>query len=294
MSRNAAPTIDAHQHFWRYDRREYPWIGESMTPLQRDFLPEDLEPELERAGVDGTVAVQARQSPEETRWLLDLAGRHSWIEGVVGWVPLMADDLAAHLETYCRQDAFVGARHVLQDEPDPTAVMSDPAFNAGIAELTRRKLRYDLLIHERHLPEAIALVSRHPQQTFILDHAAKPRIAEGLRQPWERNIREMARRENVYCKLSGLVTEADARHWTPGQLRGYMDAVLHAFGPERILFGSDWPVVTVATDYATWHGLVQEFVAALSRSEQSRILGGTATAAYGLPPTRASGRQRRP
>ena len=272
--------LDAHQHFWKYTRTEYDWIDDAMAVIRRDFLPADLKQTIKDAGVVGVVSVQARQTIEETAWLLDLAGKHDFIRGVVGWVPLISPDIDEHLARFAANKKLKGVRHVLQGEADE--YMSRADFNAGIEELRRHDLVYDILIVERQLPAAIALVDRHPNQTFVLDHVAKPRIRENVLDPWRENIRELARRPNVFCKISGVVTEADYRAWTPQQLRPYFDVVLESFGPRRLMFGSDWPVCLVACGYRRWVELVREFIATLSPDEQQNILGDTALRAYAL------------
>ena len=273
--------IDAHHHFWTYDPLEYDWIDDEMSVIRRDFLPEDLCAAMSGAGIDGVVSVQARQTIEETRWLLDLAGRHDFIRGVVGWVPLVSAGVEEEIERLAASAKLRAVRHVLQGEADDRFMLRDD-FNAGIGVLKRHSLAYDILIFERHLPQTIQFVDRHPEQVFILDHVAKPRIADNVLSPWRENIRELARRENVYCKLSGMVTEADYRAWTPAQLAPYVEVVLEAFGPRRLMAGSDWPVCLVACAYKRWWELVKGFIASLSAHEQREVLGGTAVRAYQL------------
>lgn len=273
--------IDAHHHFWRYDPAQYPWIDDAKRPLKRDFLPEHLEAEIEAAGVDGVVSVQARQTLEETAWLLDLAEQHGFIRGVVGWAPLVSPQLPELIGPLAERRKLKSLRHVLQDEPDPDYMLRAD-FDRGIRSLSEFGLAYDILIFERHLPQAVQLVDRHPQQTFIVDHIAKARIGEGIVSPWRENIRELARRQNVSCKISGMATEADWRRWTPDQLRPYFDVVLDAFGLRRLMFGTDWPVCQLACGYRQWKDLVSAWIAGLSSSEQQRILGGTAIEAYRL------------
>lgn len=276
-----ATTIDSHHHFWQYDPVQYPWIDESMRTLRRDFLPDDLRPAMAEAGIDGVISVQARQTLEETRWLLSLASEHPFIRGVVGWAPLTSPDLQRNLETLGANRKLIGVRHVVQGEPDETFILRDD-FNRGVASLLRFGLRYDILIFEHHLPQTIRFVDRHPNQVFVLDHLAKPRIRAGEFEPWHTHIQALARRENVSCKLSGMVTEADAHSWTPAQLRPYFDVALEAFGARRLMFGSDWPVCLVGVQYARWANLVREWTMELSPSERGRIFGGSALEAYGL------------
>jgi L-fuconolactonase len=273
--------IDAHHHFWRYDLTEYGWISDSMSVIRRDFMPADLEPETPAAGIDGVVTVQVRQTLDETRWLLELANEHDFIRGVVGWVPLADPAVGDHLDGLVGEPKLKGIRHIVQDEPDDDFILRDD-FNRGIAALKGYGLVYDILIYERQLPQATAFVDRHPQQVFVLDHLAKPRAKENELEPWRTNIRQLAERENVCCKLSGLVTEADWQHWTEPQLMPYLETVVEAFGPQRLMFGSDWPVCLLATTYRGWHDLVARFCSQLSVSEQSRIFGESAAEAYQL------------
>jgi L-fuconolactonase len=275
-------TIDAHHHLWKYSAAEYGWITPDMTVIRRDFLPADLEPLMHHFGIEGTVAVQARQSLEETTWLLGLAEKHPLIRGVVGWVPLTEGaGVKRSLERFAANKKLRAVRHVVQDEADPRYILRKD-FNEGVSALHDFGLRYDILIFERHLPDTIEFVDRHPNQTFILDHIAKPRIKDKIISPWDRNMRELAKRQNVYCKLSGMVTEADPQHWTPEGLQPYIDLVLGAFGPRRVMYGSDWPVMLLAGDYERWYRTVRIAIAKLSQSEQDRIMGGTAAEAYGI------------
>ena len=274
-------TIDSHQHFWKFEPTEYGWIGPHMTVLRRDLLPEDFEIEKQEAGIDRSIAVQARSSVEETAWLLELANANESVAAVVGWVPLGARDVESHIERFADHPKLRGVRHVVQDEPDDQYLLR-PDFNAGVAALRRFRLVYDILIFERHLPAAIEFVDRHPSQAFVLDHIAKPRIREGLLSPWQERIRELARRPNVYCKLSGVVTEAHWQRWTPDDLQPYFDTVLEAFTPKRLMFGSDWPVLLLAETYQGWYSVVKKAIKTLSESEQARIWGDTAAQAYSL------------
>jgi L-fuconolactonase len=275
-------TIDAHHHLWKYTAAEYGWITPEQKVIRRDFLPEDLEPLMHHFGIEGTVAVQARQTLEETTWLLRLSEKHPLIRGVVGWVPL-TDGAAVKrsLEQFAGNRRLRGVRHVVQDEPDPRYILRKD-FNEGVSTLHDLGLRYDILVFERQLPAVIEFVDRHPKQTFILDHIAKPRIKDKIISPWDRNMRELAKRQNVYCKLSGMVTEADTQRWKPADLQPYIDVVLAAFGPRRIMYGSDWPVMLLASDYMRWYGTVTNAIAKLSKAEQDRIMGGTAVEAYGI------------
>jgi L-fuconolactonase len=270
--------IDAHHHFWRYTPREYGWIDDRMPSLRRDFLPADLQEELRGAGIEGAVTVQARQDLAETEWLLSMTDS-SRLGGVVGWAPIASAEFPQELERLRSRKKLKGLRHVIQDEPDPH-FMNRPDFNRGIALLRNTGLVYDLLIYERQLAAAIEFVDRHPKQVFVLDHMAKPRIRERMVDPWRKNISELALRENVYCKLSGLVTEADWVGWEDDDLRFYTDVALACFGPKRIMAGSDWPVCLLATTYGRWFETIHRLLRSLSGNEKDRILGGTAIEVY--------------
>jgi L-fuconolactonase len=273
--------VDSHQHFWRYDPEEYGWIGDDLAAIRRDFLPPELAGEIAAAGVDAVVSVQARQSLDETRWLLELADANAFIAGVVGWVPLVSPSVADTLSALAANPRLCGVRHVLQGEPDPDFA-ARPDFNRGIAALRGLGLAYDVLVYERQLPAAIALVDRHPDQVFVVDHVAKPRIRDAVVSPWRARMRDLARRPNVFCKLSGMVTEADLGAWTRAALQPYADVVLEAFGPSRLMFGSDWPVCLGACSYSSWLATVRELCARLSAGERESVLGGTTRRAYGL------------
>jgi L-fuconolactonase len=273
--------IDAHHHLWKYSLAQYPWISENMGLLRRDFLIQDLMDDLEESDIDGVVTVQARQAMAETRWLLDLARSHDFIRGVVGWVALTDPKVEGDLEHLSTHAKLKSVRHVLHDEPDDFYILRED-FNRGIKLLQSFGLRYDLLIFERHLPQTIQFVDRHPNQIFILNHIAKPRIGQGVISPWRENLTELARRENVFCKLSGLVTEASWQSWTEADLDPYLQIALTAFGPERVIFGSDWPVILLGSSYKRWVDVVQRSISHLSEYEQERIFGKTATEVYRL------------
>jgi L-fuconolactonase len=273
--------IDAHHHFWRYDPVEYGWIDDQMSSIRRDFLPQELENQIRRAGVTGVVSVQARQTLEETRWLLQLTDNHKFVLGVVGWVPLTSRNLQTGLEELTTNKKLCAIRHVLQDEPDPLYILRDD-FNRGIRTLKSFGLVYDILIYERHLPQTIQFVDKHPTQVFVIDHLAKPRVKDNQLHPWRENIHELAKRPNVYCKISGLATEGDYSSWTVEQLEPYLDTVLNSFTPHRLMFGSDWPVCLVAVQYERWVEIVSEAIRDLSETEQERIWSGTAQEAYRL------------
>ena len=272
--------VDAHHHLWRYTPEEYGWIDDAMQSLRRDFLPEDIEREALVAGVQATVAVQARQTVAETAWLLQLAAQSELIRGVVGWLPIAADDFPSALERFDAGPLLKGLRHVVQGEP--AGFLDGAEFNRGIAALRNTGLVYDVLIFARQLAETTRFVDRHPQQVFVLDHIAKPEIAAGEISQWSKDIRELARRENVVCKLSGMVTEADWSQWSPASLKPYFDTVLEAFGPARLMAGSDWPVLTVACTYPRWWQTIAEWMTPLSAPEREAIESGTAIRTYNL------------
>jgi len=275
--------IDAHHHLWKYNDRDYTWMSGAMESLRRDFLVADLSEAIRSGGVSGTVVVQARQTVEETEWLLSLAEANDRIRGVVGWVPLVDAGVASHLERFARHSKLRGMRHVLHDEPDD-GYMLRADFNLGVALPKEFGLTYDILIFERHLPQTLEFVDCHPNQVFIVDHIAKPRIKDHLLSPWRERIQELAKREHVYCKISGMLTEADWKRWTPEELKPYFDTVLSAFPPARLMFGSDWPVLTLASGYATWAQMFRQAIAELSATERQRISEGTAIEAYRLQP----------
>lgn len=275
------PIIDTHHHFWKYSAAEYDWINDEMKGIRRDFLPADLKKELDAAGVEGAVSVQARQSVEESDWLLGMAEAHPFLKGVVGWVDLRDKNVAKDLERLSRHKKFKGVRHVVQGEPDDNFILG-AAFNEGVSKLLDFGLRYDILIYEKHLKPSIAFVDRHPKQVFILDHIAKPRIKERILSPWRENMIELAKRPNVYCKLSGMVTEADWHKWSASDLAPYFDTTLEAFGPKRLMLGSDWPVMLVAGNYKAWMDLLRKVISRYSAAEQERILYKNAVEAYRL------------
>jgi L-fuconolactonase len=273
--------IDSHHHLWKYSPREYPWMLEGMDSIRRDFLMPELQQAIREGGIDGVVTVQARQSLVETEWLLDLASRHDFMRAIVGWVPLTDPAVATYLEKYGANRKLKAVRHVLHDESDDFYMLRDD-FNRGVARLKGLGLRYDILIFERHLPQTIEFVDRHPNQVFILDHIAKPRIKDRLLSPWREYIHDLARRENVYCKLSGIVTEADWSAWTERDIQPFIEVVLECFGPVRLMFGSDWPVVLLACTYQRWIEVVERATESFSASERNRLFGLTAKEAYGL------------
>ena len=267
--------IDAHQHFWIYNPAEYDWIDDSMSPLRRDFLPADLKPELDRSDFQGSIAVQARQTLEETRWLLELAERTPSILGVVGWADLRSPDIRSQLKALARNPKLAGIRHIVQSEPDDRFLLQ-PEFLRGIAALEEFDLAYDILIYTKHLSVAAEFVERFPRHRFVLDHLAKPPIKSGQINLWAHGIRRLAEFPNVFCKVSGMVTEADWQHWKPEHFVPFLDVAFESFGPDRLMIGSDWPVCLVAASYARTVEVVKTYLRAKSTESQEAVLGGNA------------------
>jgi L-fuconolactonase len=272
--------LDSHQHFWKYDPAQYGWMKPEW-PIRRDFLPPDLQPLLAGCGLHGSIAVQARQTIEESRWLLELADQHPLVRGVVGWVDLRFDRVEEQLAQFAAHPKFVGVRHVVQDEPDD-AFMLRPEFLRGIARLAPFGLRYDILIFPKQLPAAIELAHRFPAQPFVLDHIAKPFIKDGLVSPWREQIRELAKCPNVLCKVSGMVTEAKWNAWQPADFRPYLDVVFECFGPSRLMFGSDWPVALLAANYEQCFRLLDDYIRQCAPADRDAILGANAAKFYGV------------
>lgn len=273
--------IDSHQHFWIYAADEYLWIDEAKDALKRDYMPADLAPLMAPNGIDGTVAVQARQNPRETEFLLELADAHDFIRGVVGWVDLRAEDVAAQLERFAPHPRLVGVRHIVHDEVDDRFMLGG-GFLDGLALLKQYKLTYDLLLYPRHLQVAIDVVKRFPDQPFVLDHIAKPFIKDGILEPWASEIRELATYENVCCKVSGMVTEAAWKAWMRDDYAPYLDVVFDCFGIDRLMFGSDWPVCTLSGSYSQVVGIVRDYIRGLSDEEQDKVMGANARSFYSL------------
>lgn len=273
--------IDAHQHFWIFDPVRDSWITNDMAVLRKDYLPQDLQPLLQASGIDGCVAVQADQSEQETHFLVQLAGEHSFIRGVVGWVDLVAENIEERLAHFRRYPVVKGFRHILQGEKD-RAFMLQPSFLRGMTALGAAGYTYDLLIYPDQLPFVETLVARFPAQKFVLDHLAKPDIRSGAISEWEQGIKALGRYPNVSCKLSGLVTEADWKHWKRDDFRQVLDSAVAAFGTHRILYGSDWPVCLLAASYTDTLGIVQDYFSTFSKSEQEGFWGANACRFYNL------------
>ncbi|WP_341837612.1 amidohydrolase family protein [Chitinophaga pollutisoli] len=274
-------TIDAHQHFWRFDPVRDAWITEEMNIIRRDFLPADLAPLLKAAGIDGCVAVQADQSEAETQFLLECAQGNDFVKAVVGWVDLRSPDVAERLAYWAEQPLVKGFRHIVQGEPDDKFLLRED-FNNGIAALKKHGLTYDILVYPHQLPAVEQFVEKHPEQPLVIDHLAKPYIKKKEIGDWTKQIRRIARMPHVHCKLSGMVTEADLQNWKEADFRPYLDTVLEAFGPGRLMYGSDWPVCLLAADYTRQKAIVDNFIGSLSDTEKSRIMGGNAAAFYNI------------
>lgn len=271
--------LDAHQHFWSYDATQYPWIPKG-SPLHRDWLPNDLAPLLAAAGLEGCIAVQARQTVEESRWLLTLADHAEILRGVVGWVDLRSDRVEEEIAPLAKDARFVGVRHVVQEEP--ADFMDGAEFQRGIGKLAAFGLKYDVLVFPKHLPSAIRLAAKFPEQPFVLDHIAKPLIAEGTMEPWREQVRELAKAPNVMCKVSGMATEAKHDAWKAEDFRPYLDVVFEAFGEDRLMFGSDWPVCLLAGQYAQIHKIVADYAAQSSPAARDKLFGGNCARFYGV------------
>jgi L-fuconolactonase len=272
--------IDGHVHFWDYDSGQHAWITEDMAVVRRNFLPEHLQPVLQQEGIDGCVLVQVNQTEDENDFFLKLAADHNFVRGIVGWVDLCAENIRERLDFY-RHSKIKGFRHILQGDPD-RAFMLRPDFQRGIGALDAFGFTYDLLIYPDQLSFADQLVRAFPHQRFIIDHLAKPEVRNAGLESWKKQIAAIARRDNVCCKLSGMITEAHWDSWTPEMLAPYMDVVVECFGTDRMVFGSDWPVCLVAGSYGEVLSVVRDYFSAFSKNEQERIFGGNAIAFYGL------------
>ncbi len=273
-------TIDAHQHFWKYHASTHGWIDDAMAVIRKDFLPAHLEPVLLQHYIDGCIAVQADQTNDETNFLLQLTAENSFIKGIVGWVDLRAADINEQLSYYKQFNTVKGFRHVLQGE-DP-AFMLQPGFINGIAALQQYQFTYDVLVFPTHLKAVLELIKKFPDQLFVIDHIAKPYIKAGLIADWKKDLELLASFQNVYCKISGMVTEADYQHWKQADFTPYLDVVVNAFGSKRIMFGSDWPVCLVAASYEKMLGIVKDYFASFSLTEQQDFFGNNVTTFYQL------------
>jgi len=279
------PVIDAHQHFWQLGRKpfDYGWLdAPANAPIRRNFLPEDLQPLIERIHVDATIFVQTQHNVEENRWVLDLADKHPFVRGVVGWVDLASPACEEQVQEFRRRPKFVGVRHITQDEPDDDFIIR-PDVLRGLKVLEKHQLPFDLLFYVKHLKHAATLARQLPELPMVIDHLAKPHIREHKLDDWLPNLQAAAKFPNVYCKLSGMVTEADWKAWKPADLRPYVQHALELFGPGRCMFGSDWPVCELAGSYEQVFHALGEALGPLSSAEREQIYGGTALKFYRLP-----------
>lgn len=272
--------LDSHQHFWEFNTAEYGWIDPNW-PIRRDFYPADLEPHLDEHGFHASIVVQARQVPTESDWLLSLAEATPRIAGVVGWVDLCADSVEQELERLSANPKFRGVRHIVQDEPDDAFILR-PDFVRGVEAVQRLGLVYDVLVFPKQLGSAVEFARGLPEHVLVLDHIAKPPIADGELGSWKQNIQDLARLPNVFCKVSGMVTEASWVNWKPEDFDPYVDVVLDAFGPERLMYGSDWPVCLLAASYEQVVRVAERFATRLSEDEQRKFFGDTAARCYGI------------
>ncbi len=272
--------IDSHQHFWKYDTVKNSWIEDHMKVIRRDFLPNHLQPILEKNNIDGCIAVQADQSEEETEFLLSLAENNSFIKGVVGWVDLRAENIEERLAYFAKFKNLKGIRHIVQAEPDD--YMLGTKFQHGISLLNQFNLTYDILVFPSQLPAAIELVNKFPNQKFVVDHIAKPLIKDGKIDPWKRDMESLAKSPNVMCKISGMVTEADWSSWKLEDFKPYLDVIFNAFGTDRILFGSDWPVCLLAASYEQQLEIIETYISSFSPEDKKKIMGENAINFYNL------------
>ncbi len=275
------PKIDSHQHFWQYDSAMHGWMNDEMMVLKTDYLPKDLEPFLEKCDLDGCIAVQANQAEVENEFLLSLANQYDFIKGIVGWIDLRAENLSERLEYYQQFPKIKGFRHVIHDEPE-LDFMLQSAFLKGVSQLNQFGYTYDILIFAAHLPNTLEFIKTLPNQPFVIDHIAKPNIKKGEIDTWKKQLKEVATFENVHCKISGMVTEADWQNWKKEDFTKYLDAVVEAFGTNRIMYGSDWPVCTLAAKYEQQFNIVKDYFSSFSTSEQEHFFGGNASKFYQL------------
>ena len=272
--------IDSHQHFWKYNPERHSWISEEMAAIQKDFLPDNLKDVLLKNKVYGCITVQVAQNEEETNWMLSLAEGHPFIKGIVGWVDLQAPNIIERLQYFSSFPKLKGFRHILQNE-EPS-FLQQPSFVRGISYLKNFNFTYDILIYPQHLKAALELVKKFPKQKFVINHLGKPAIAKGHYCGWEKDIKSLSEFENVYCKISGMVTEANWNTWTSENLRPYLDTVVKTFNTKRIMFGSDWPVCLLAASYGNWLQTVQQYFSSFSKNEQEDFFSGNAKQFYNL------------
>lgn len=279
-SSNYHNTIDAHVHFWKFDKKRDTWITREMSVLRQDYLPEHLSLSLQRNGVNGVIAVQADQSELETHFLVELAATHPLIKGVVGWVDLRKENIEDRLHYFSQYPVIKGFRHIVQSEP--SGFLADEAFLKGIGLLHQFNLTYDMLIFPHQLKEAIACVAKFPHQKFIIDHCAKPKVSAHEITEWAACIKELAGMPNVYCKISGLFTEAAWKQWSAADFFPFLDVIFNSFGTDRLLFGSDWPVMLLSGIYVQWKSLLEKYMEAFSTEDKEKIFGANAIQFYNL------------
>ena len=273
--------IDTHQHFWKYDSSRHDWIDEDMKYIRKDFLPEDLQPVFVKNGIDGCIAVQADQTEAENEFLLQLSQKYHFIKGITGWVDFRQKNIAERLEYYSDYKLIKGFRHIVQAETDPNFLLQKN-FCKGISTLRNFDFIYELLVFPYQLGAVLEFVRRFPNQKFVINHMAKPYIKNGYMDGWKTLIAEIAKSENVYCKLSGLITEADFNTWTYDTLKPYIEIVLKSFGPQRLMYGSDWPVCLVAGAYHEVKEIAQKAVSEFSDSEREAFWAGNAVTFYNI------------
>ncbi len=273
--------VDSHQHFWKFDPVRDAWMEPGkMEAIRKDFLPADLKPIIDQYNVDATVAVQADQSLNETDFLLEQANKNDFVAGVVGWIDLKSSSLQSSLESYQDSASLVGFRHITQSEPK--GFMTDPTFIEGVTTILEEDYRYDVLIFWHQMEEAIEMIQALPEKLMVLDHIAKPNIQDGRILKWKKSMKELAEFEHLYCKISGMITEAHWQYWTENDLRPYIDVAMETFGPDRCMFGSDWPVCTLAGSYGQVISTLRSYLSSFTKSEQSRIMGQNCLDFYGL------------
>lgn len=273
--------VDSHQHFWKFDPVRDNWMEPGkMEAIRKDFLPADLKPIIDQYKVDATVAVQADQSLDETDFLLEQANKNDFVAGVVGWIDLKSSSLQSSLKSYQDSTSLVGFRHITQSEPK--GFMTDPTFLEGVTTILEQDYRYDVLIYWHQMEEAIEMIRALPEKLMVLDHIAKPNIQDGRILKWKKSMKELAEFEHLYCKISGMITEAHWQYWTENDLRPYIDVAMETFGPDRCMFGSDWPVCTLAGSYGQVISTLRSYLSSFTKSEQSRIMGQNCLDFYGL------------
>jgi L-fuconolactonase len=273
--------IDTHQHFWEYEPEKHAWLDDNMKKIRRDFLPEELDSVYKKNKIDGCIAVQADQTEEENRFLVNLSEKNDFIKGIIGWVDFRSEDISDRLQQYSRLPKMKGFRHIVQGEPDPNFILGKKFFN-GISALEKHDFVYEILVFPYQLGAVLEFVKKFPNQKFVIDHLAKPYIKNGYFDGWAILMQEIAKCENVYCKISGMVTEADYSNWSYEQLQPYMDWVFEHFGAERLMFGSDWPVCLVAAEYEKVKNIAATYVEKLSTAEQDQFWWRSASEFYSL------------